>query len=155
MTGTFEGVGSLQFTPDNKFGYGFGIIADATTEWKSLLSFKTESEYLVGDVTLQGLINYSAVTPADGYTSIWRITFNGDNVIFAKTETHQEDSPMTINIPLIIPPFTEISIDRLDEGDASTRQGGASFVGKVFGAIEQINFESITDDNKWAQKGPF
>ena len=150
MTGTFEGVGSLQFTPDNKFGYAFGEIADATNAWKSLVSFKTESEYLVGDVTLQGLINYSGSTPADGYTSNWRITFNDTIIILTKTETHQEDSPATINIPLIIPAFTEVSIDRFDEGDASTRQGGASFVGKVGGAIEQENLESISDNNKWA-----
>ena len=57
--------------------------------------------------------------------------------------------------PLIIPPFTEVVVYIDKQEHSSTSIVGANLTGKVFGAIEQINFESITDDNKWAEKGPF
>ena len=127
---------ALNFTPDNKRAYAYSGSYTATNAWKNLLTFTTQSEYLSGIVSLQGLINYAGSTPADGYTSNWRITFNDVIVIKKKTKPQKEHPPATIDYPLIIPPFTDVSIDRFDEGDAATREGGCSFVCEAFGMTD-------------------
>ena len=45
MTGVFEGVGSLQFTPDNKLAYLYSGTKSINNGLGTLFEFKTGSEY--------------------------------------------------------------------------------------------------------------
>jgi len=146
MTGTFEGTGSLQFTPDNKFAYAYsGIVSvtggsSANTE---LLGFKTESEYLVSTI--------QAYSDNRGSAQMYfEIKFN--DVIVIETEFDAEGSVNAIidgTARLIIPPFTNVTILGGFESGA-TYNYTVTLSAKVKGAIEQENLESISDNNKWA-----
>jgi len=153
MTGTFEGVGTLQFTPDNKYGYIYsGTVSVPTTTDTTLLSFKTESEYIVAQV------DYGMHDHAMTVNTQWEhwITFN-DQIVMLRSEEWFTDegrkNSATLVIPfrLIIPPFTEVKfIANHTDGNSINAYG--VITGKVKGAIEQENLEAITDNNKWASK---
>jgi len=147
MTGTFEGVGSLQFTPDNKFAYAYQSlsIADSGSETVTYFNFITGSEYLVGK--LIGGRNMKS----SGEITV-EITFNDVTVFKTKSDngvTATYNAPFSAEVPIIIPPFTNVKIivssDQQDEVSIGLNC-------KVNGAIEQENLESITDNNKWASK---
>ena len=148
MTGTFEGVGTLQFTPDNKHAYAYSgnIIINNTS--KTLLSFTTGSEYLIAKIFWYGDIGYVGASKV----ITQKIQFNGvsvfDNSRLTGTSAAWNDWDPT---PFIIPPFTVVTIE-LSNDNAGDIEYGANLVAKVKGAIEQENLESITDNNKWASK---
>jgi len=148
MTGTFEGVGSLQFSPDNKFCYAYSGLIQAGTGAVSQLLFETNSEYIKGTITVIGNIKIAA--PADGGTSIYQISFNDVEVLRLKCDAKEEDMPSTITAPIFIPPFTEVTVTALSEYGSADYLTSASLVGEVHGAIEQENLEAITNNNKWA-----
>ena len=145
MTGTFEGVGTLQFSPDNKYGYAYSGVHDIGDTETNLLLFSTESFYLKGTVQF----NYVEL---NGYHFRYRLYLN--NVIvqgFVEPSGSSGDPNATLNlIPIIIPPFTIVKCTAQNLTDATLQQQVCSITGKVGGAIEQENLESITDNNKWA-----
>jgi len=147
MTGTFEGVGAtLNFSPDNKFCYGYsgqkttdGGVWSANTE---LLNFTTGSEYIIGTF----IIHTDLIT---GYNLFIAIQFNDVTVLNMKTDgVPPYGMELLNNAKLIIPPFTKVEFLFGTQGVTTTATGILS--GVVHGAIEQQNLESITDDNKWA-----
>jgi len=145
MTGVFEGVGTLQFTPDNKHAYGFsGSIGVNATE-ETLLEFKTNSEYLDAII----LFSYvQAVTE----NFFYKIYFNDILVQgYITTDSAIYTSPDNL-IPIIIPPFTNVKLRAINSTDNNIRQQLVSIKAKVKGAIEQENLEAITNNNKWASK---
>lgn len=106
MSGTFSGVGALQFSPDNKTAYGYSGVVNTGTSFISLLEFSTNSEYIMGKVQ-----NYSAtITGADIFL---KISYN-DTVILsmAYNQQGQLDPAGTIPHHLIIPPFTDVKIEQ-------------------------------------------
>jgi len=145
MTGVFEGVGSLQFSPDNKFAYAYsGAVSGDDTEF-ILLTFKTNSEYLVGSWR----VGYSDST----YRNFdFRLLFNDIEIeqLFLLTSSIN-DVGSKDNI-IVIPPFTTIKILAANTEDSTTQTVNAIVTAKVKGAIQQENLESITNNNKWASK---
>ena len=153
MTGTFEGIGSLQFTPDNKRAYAFSgeVLVNNTTV--TMLEFETSSEYLIS------LLSYGIDQNASlGSSKLigFTISFN-DTKIFqqvSQTSTTLQLIDFDPNYTFVIPPFTKVKIET-ETTNTSDVPTYAMISAEVHGAIEQINLESITDDNKWAEKGPF
>jgi len=144
MSGTFEGIGSLQFTPDNKHAYAFSgdIKAASTSDADTLmLQFNTESEYL------DAILNFcEEAIAADNI--FFKVFLNDIVVINVKYDT----SPNYDNTiyPILIPPFTNVKI----KWGCSTNDeiGTAWLTSKVGGAIEQQNLEAITDASDWASE---
>jgi len=150
MTGTFEGVGSLQFTPDNKHCYAYSGTFESVNAQQTMLSFTTGSFYTVGTFTFNGPIRIAYAT--SGGPAVYQISFNNQVIALGKADT------VTSNIPanqyqiqmVVIPPHTEVTFIALCEEDTATELITATFTGKVSGAIEQENLEAITNNNKWA-----
>jgi len=146
MTGVFEGVGSLQFSPDNKYAYGFsGSIINGDGETDNLLLFKTNSEYIdtqfeVGfgdqrfndDMLIQLYLN-DVVVAANVYNNNYEIGYDK-------------------RFNVIIPPFTNVKVEVVKKSGTGNVPVFLWLVGKVHGAIEQENLEAITNNNKWASK---
>ena len=147
MTGTFEGLGTLQFTPDNKYCWAYsGPVSTTDSGSSSLLDFTTNSEYIVGTFTPY---HGAATTQNMQFT----LKFNGLEI--AQVSSREAyDFARANPIHIIIPPFTNVSVEALGL-ESGTNNTMAVIVGKVKGAVEQINLESMSDDNKWAEKGPF
>jgi hypothetical protein len=143
MTGTFEGVGSLQFSPDNKYAYAYSgtITLTGTGAADDLcLDFDTNSEYIVGGFQWS---NTETNATRDSYIEIH---FNDQKVYGGRWENPNSIEKST-PIYFVIPPFTNV---KCYQGNDGTTQGYFTMTGKVHGAIEQENLEAITNNNKWA-----
>jgi len=147
MTGTFEGLGSLQFTPDNKYFYIYSGDITSVSSAATLLDFTNNSEYLIVK-TLKMNITDQTVS---GANYEFTVKFNGVTILieFYTNPFASRESSAGDNYYLIIPPFTNVTIDFLTtSGD---KQSCATICGNVGGAIEQENLESVTNNNKWAK----
>jgi len=145
MTGVFEGVGSLQFTPDNKHAYAYGGLVNVTSAGQTLLTFNTQSEYL------ESRIQVSSDSGSSDNVKL-AIYFN-DIKVFGHYYMEDSLKPWTdiLGLHLIIPPFTTVKLTAVSTA-INTRPHYACVVAKVGGAIEQQNLEAITDNSKWASK---
>jgi len=144
MTGTFEGVGTLQFSPDNKRAYAYsgGVSTVAATD-VTLLQFTTGSEYHIAKIQFWYDANGS------GSNIEFKTSFN-DVKITTIIVTDSNDAEWCTPVELIIPPFTTVHIEA--KNFTGTEAVLASLTTKVKGAIEQQNLEAITDNSKWASK---
>jgi len=145
MTGVFEGVGTLQFSPDNKFCYGYSgeiIVENSADAGTTLLNFTTNSEYIIAEYHIYN-------NQASAIDDFVKVQLNNITIVNARyqnaNELHQ-DQPLKI----VIPPFSTFIISASASGATPSYQ--VILTGKVKGAIEQENLESITDNNKWASK---
>jgi|TARA_R110000824_G_scaffold115193_1_gene266216 hypothetical protein len=145
MTGVFEGVGTLQFSPDNKYCYAYsGSISpnsNAAPETTALL-FTTQSYYSLIK------LNWTCSSTSSTVDQFFRILMN-DIIIFDSVAEDDETATGQSPLDLIIPPFSKFEIK---VGNAATSPFTVLLVGEVKGAIEQENLESITNNNKWASK---
>jgi len=140
MSGTFEGVGTLQFTPDNKNAYAYSGEISVSTE-KTLLEFQPNSEYL------KCLIEVGAGARTD---DDYKVRFYlDDQVVFLKYMNNTYD-PLTGITAFIIPPFSTFKLTLQNQSTATANVWTANVTAKVGGAIEQQNLEAITDANDWA-----
>ena len=136
MTATFQGVGTLQFTPDNKHAFitsGEKSTPSSTAE-VTLLEFETQSYYLIAKV----LFSYSDSFDTDNLkhsilfddVSIFEYSVTG-----ASTYTEPDNY-----IPLIIPPFTNVKMNTQNlSGNA--RSVWNLITAEVKGPIEQFDLE--------------
>jgi len=144
MTGTFEGVGSLQFSPDNKLAYAYSGIIGVDENETTALEFDVNSEYLEALV----LFNYYD-NDADAYRC--RIYFNDvvvQGFVYYGKKDYKDNNE--IPTPIIVPPFTNVKLTLQNIDNTNERSHIVSLTAKVNGAIEQENLEAITDNNKWA-----
>jgi len=154
MTGVFEGVGTLQFSPDNKLSYAYSGAIAASTTIATVLDFQTNSEYQNVRVSLCGTVDIDTPAIGDGSIMACEILFNDIRVAFLKSDSrHGSDQVQSPSpLPLIIPPFTHVVCKVLSNEDTANELGALLFTGEVSGAIEQQNLEAITNNNKWASK---
>jgi len=147
MTGTFEGVGSLQFSPDNKFAYAYGgvINTDDQDVPVTLLEITTGSEYLIAKIQF-GMKHDS------GNNMSFGVYLNTIRISGYAIEGGTTDSQLSNYMPIIIPPFTTLKCDGTNNSSSNDIPLTCTLVAKVKGAIQQENLESITDNNKWASK---
>jgi len=144
MTGTFEGVGSLQFTPDNKFAYAYSGTVSFNGDETNIVVIKSESFYLVGKFQL-GVNNY------DGDDLDVGIKFNDQQILLNRSAVTGTNGLVNgVEWDIVVPPFTEVALTAENKTDTTSYDAYGIFVGKVYGAIEQQNLEAITDNNKWA-----
>jgi len=141
MTGTFEGVGSLQFSPDNKHAYAFSgdiAVSSGSSADTLMLEFDSEGFYL------DAILNFCEEAIADDnvFFGVWLNDVRVINLAYDSTPSYTNTL-----YPILIPPFTNVKIKW---GCSSTETGTAWISAKVSGPIQQQNLESITDDNKWA-----
>jgi hypothetical protein len=108
MSGTFQGVGTLQFTPDNKNSYAYSGAISINNETKTFLEFTTDDYILLSKILLTGGFGY-----IDANKKIrLRVSFN-DTVISYNSHMFNASSSFADLDPLLvtIPPFTKVTID--------------------------------------------
>ena len=148
MTGTFEGVGTLQFSPDNKVAYAYSGVISCDNSETDLIQFDTNSEYIVGG----WFAHFNQLTGDPLASEDFRFILYLNSIQIAAIETNdsQGSSRNTIQ-DIIIPPFTNVRITGRNYTGSVTEPVGVVVTGKVSGAIEQENLEAITNNNKWAK----
>lgn len=150
MSGTFEGVGSLQFSPDNKRAYAFSTAVAATTTVGTILEFTTESEYIEAIFQYSGYMGPDGSSSSNGTRGICSIYYNDIRVYQIMTDTDSGNMVQTINPVLVIPPFTKVTIKTTAATTTVDYVAQVCVTGKIKGAIQQQNLEAITDANDWA-----
>ncbi len=150
MSGTFSGVGTLQFTPDNKHAYAYSGEFTAIDNMEIKLEFETTSYYLVGEVRFCGFTDMGS--PASGSTASCRVCFSDQTtatvntnpqlvIAQLKTDGSQEDMPFSDTAKIIIPPFTKVQFFVDGSTGNTSYDGGIMFTGEVKGPIEQFDLE--------------
>jgi len=133
MSGTFSGVGTLQFTPDNQFAQavsGDTIVTGSLGSPDTILEFETQSYYLLCKVA------WSSLT-VGGNDETVGIYFD-DNLIFESRYSTGSNTTNDQPLPLIIPPFTNF---KFKYGMEASNNATVVLTAKVRGAIEQFNLE--------------
>ena len=148
MTGVFEGVGTLQYTPDNKRCYGYSGDKTVNGSLVTMLEFKTNSEYLEIQIEHFGAISQIGQSQIRN-----NVTFNDIDILDNYYDASLDGGFNGWDFPtqLIVPPFTTVKIN-MSQAEGSSKTMQTAVTGKVYGAIEQQNLEAITDNNKWASK---
>jgi len=144
MTGTFEGVGSLQFTPDNKQCYAYSGIMSIDQNETTMIEFDVNSEYIVSNIQFNSNLSLGD----DMYR--FKVYLNDICVQAHLTGRHEYDQKYENFLQIVVPPFTTVKLTAQNINDTNDRDQIVSFIGSVHGAIEQENLESITNNNKWA-----
>ena len=141
MTGTFQGVGTLQFSPDNKRVYAYtGLIETSNDQSEvTMIEFTTASEYL----TL--LVQFSGDTERTDDLAC-RIYF--DDVEIFKEIVLVGSALYSLNTEgpnILVPPFTTVKINNQNMSSGNVRDTFLAITGNVHGSIEQFNLEVISD----------
>ena len=124
MSGTFQGVGTLQFTPDNKHVFASSGLMEIDNTETTMLEFQTNSEYLKCKVQF----NYPE---SDGDDFLYQSYF--DNVV---VQGYQIDHSKLYGyqnsiVLLIIPPFTTVKLTAINKGSSTSRTQICSLTGEV------------------------
>jgi len=147
MSGTFEGVGSLQFTPDNKFAYAYSGAFAATTAAQTMLEIDSGHAYLVGKIITSGSIGFGSV---GGLKSAFQISLNDTVIAYTLVDNQTDHSSSITKVNVVLPPYTRLKIEVDSDDNNVSVFSTAIFVAKVKGAIQQENLEAISNNNKWA-----
>jgi len=154
MSGSYPGIGQLNYTPDNKWCYYYSGEFTASSNLILVGEFETRSEYIVGEVRLAGMTDMGS--PASGAIVCLRVAFGNAEtsninsnpqlvVANLKTDGNSEDMPFSDTARIVIPPFTNVQFFRDGDSTSASFDGTVSFTGQVFGSIEQFNLEQVID----------
>ena len=138
MSGTFQGVGTLQFTPDNKAAYAYSGTVTSTGGASDpntlMLEFDTTNEYL------EAVFSWGNTQTSGTADNFVAIKFNDEDIYkirFREGADSNHTNPK--NLFLIIPPFTNVKCyaDTSADSHIWTWTMGA----KVKGTIQQFDLE--------------
>jgi len=132
MVATFSGVNTLQFSPDNKHAFAYsGVVLVGTTKTK-VMEFTPTSFYLVGELSIFCI--------SDTTDDMEYIVELDDYTIMEMNTTSFKDYAPYQPIPIIIPPFTKITLSAFNL-DSGSKNVAMNFTGKARGSIEQLDLE--------------
>jgi len=119
---------ALNFTPDNKHVYAnSGLIAVNNVE-NTLLEILTNTEYIVGRFNF-----FYASDNSDNY--LYSVYFN-DVKILAYVVGDADNHFLPLDVPLLIPPFTNVKFTADNISDSSSTTQAVTFIGQAFGMTE-------------------
>jgi hypothetical protein len=136
MTGTFQGIGSLQFSPDNKYVQAFSGIKSVDNTETTMLEVSTNSEYFY--LTLRyGYGAFAGAGTSDDYLA--RIYLDDVEILsqVARDASHSDDFTPII----VLQPFTTLKATLENIGSTASREMSFMLNGSVHGAIEQLDLE--------------
>jgi len=129
--GSFTGAAqALEIYGD--FALAYSGLRSANNSDVTHLEFTSGNYLFVGELAVTGAITESASNLGSGYITKFTTSFNGQELIFLKMDTENEDQPMTITIPLIIPSYTEVKVVAVGTADASTFKTSAALAGRIY-----------------------
>ncbi len=126
--GSFTGPAeALEIVGDHAYAYS-GQLAAATVDVLHL-SFTSGNYYFVGALSCLGQ-TLANNTPSGGISN-FKLALNGTIVAAVKTDTKEEDSPSNAIIPIIIPPYTEVTVN-VESGDDTSFSTNANLTGRIY-----------------------
>jgi len=139
MTGTFQGVGVFQYSPDNKFVAGYSGVkstgAPALTE-ETLFEDSTNSQYLVLTIDVRRGTGGNV-----GNDYVHHIYINGIEVLEEYDSTVNDSPPSLYPVKIILPPFATLKVTTENITSGVDNNISAVIMGSVHGTIEQFDLE--------------
>ena len=142
--GNLRGLGTLQFTPDNKHAFAYsGDVPVANGDGNvTVLELSNNSEYLKAKI-----MYYSGYEPLSTANWYWYTYLNDYRISGNVTREPYHDGGGGPNIQeLIIPPFSTIKITGANGEVASDINCSVIMIAEVKGPIEQFNLERIENE---------
>lgn len=112
------------------FAAAYTGLQAATTVAFEVLSFTTGNYLFVGEFQLNGAI--AGGSPGDIQQTNATIKLNGATVSLITTGNSAIDAPMTITQAVLIPAYTEVTVEFDMDGTSATRFATGSLIGKIY-----------------------
>ena len=106
----------------------------AANSSQTVLDFTTGSGYIVGKLVVTAPIKEAEAS--NGRVNAYVLNYNGQEVYTTKCESANEDQPATDKAPILIPPFTTVTLTVTSDASASEFMHTAQIIGRVYGADE-------------------
>ena len=120
---------SLRYLGEHCYAYS-GLYAASQTA-QTVLDFTTGAGYIVATFQLNGNVD----DDSGGFVGAFSvISFNEITIAVIKTASSAEDSPTTVAIPLVVPPFTRLQASIDSSTDSADAWGSLIFTGRVYDA---------------------
>ena len=104
---------------------------EAKTTDQTMFSFTSApNSYIVGKLIMTAPIRFADI--ANGQNRGYHLSFNNELVGTYKVDSSQEDMPSSVEVSILIPPNTLVTLVCRDGSDASTYDATASLVGEVY-----------------------
>jgi hypothetical protein len=117
----------LNYVGEYCYAYS-GVVQVASTNVKQL-DFQTGKGIIQGHISCMGSVDDS--NPALGSSTAFTISFNGVIVFKVKCDTENEDMPSVQTIPVVIPPYTGVTVEADNNNADAGLRTGASLTGRV------------------------
>jgi len=101
---------ALEIIGDHAYAMS-GPISGDTSNYVTYLSFKTGNFYFDGSMDFYGGTIDDDVF--GGTMVLFKVEYNGVEVLIAKTSANPEAMPAWVHVPVIIPPYTEVIVSGL------------------------------------------
>jgi|TARA_Y100000401_G_C8284523_1_gene205331 hypothetical protein len=122
------GVGtSLNYVGNRVYAYSGQL--DDVSSYTTGLKFSTGSETIHGMLQFDSMIQISNI--ASGDVAVFKVLINSEAISISKLDGGQEDMPATIELPVIIPPYTNVDIQYKGSADSTDFATFLRFTGKV------------------------
>ena len=114
------------------FAAAYSGLFDSTNTLDDYLNFTTGAYLFVGELTVIGGIKNTDANLSSGNFSAFRLSFNGQEVLYHKVDTTQEGQPSAETINIIIPPYTEVTVKCVTSTNDATLQQSCEIMGRVY-----------------------
>ena len=110
--------------------YAFSGVTGATNAQVDRLSFTSGNYYFVGRLTCNGSVDVTGL--GNGNVTGWIVSFNGAEVARILTDTAAAYIFNVAYNNIIIPPYTEVKVASISDGNDATRQTSCSLTGRIY-----------------------
>jgi len=124
---------ALIFTPDNKNCFGYSGSVDVDNSLTTLLSFETQSEYILA--TIQNFYAGVSTGSQPNPNVQFQTKFNNKVITSYVTFDSATDNAVKNQIKLVIPPFTEVILTGINAETSATIQLLCIVTGEAFGMV--------------------
>ena len=125
--GSFTGPSlGLEIMGDHCYAYTGAV--PSTTSLDTVLSFTTGNFYT--DATFQLCAAVDLTNLGTGTHTGFQIQFNGSTVFLSKSDTGEEDMAPIVEVQLIIPPYTEVTL--AIDSTSATGSTTQTMVGRIY-----------------------
>ena len=107
-----------------------GPVQASTASLVPQLDFTSGNYLFVGTISIYGMMKEDAVS--GGGVGVAEISFNGVELFNMKVETGQEDMPAQMQMPIIIPAYTEVTVAIRSEYDTAGSTTSANLLGRIY-----------------------
>jgi len=113
-----------------KHAYAISGVTAATNAQVSRLKFTSGNYYLVGRITCNGSVDTAAI--GNGNVTGWTLSFNGIEVSRMLTDTAAAYITNEVYNEIIIPPYTEVEVTSISDGNDANRQTSCIITGRIY-----------------------